>query len=157
MAGNHFLTRAGFAGNQNGGLGRRHLLGQLDHRGHRLVAIDQVAALLCDGLQGPPRSSPDPAAAEYIPWRPARIADTAAWASVSTPQATTGTWTRSFWSFRISPGNVEMHLDHQKVGAPAGSEYLQGSLDIVGMGDLSAALHRDLRSRRQLTAKGSDN
>jgi hypothetical protein len=54
-------------------------------------------------------------------------------------------------------GDVEVHLDHQEVRTAAGSENLQGSLDVIGMRDLGTALHRNFRRCRKLTTKCSDN
>jgi hypothetical protein len=50
-----------------------------------------------------------------------------------------------------------MNLDHQEVRSAPGPKHPQGTFDIVRMSDLGPALHRDLGSRRQLTAERSDN
>ena len=49
--------------------------------------------------------------------------------------------------------DVKRHIGHEQVGALAGSQRGQGSVDIVHVGDLGAALQRDLSRGRDVTVQ----
>jgi hypothetical protein len=49
VARQHFLAGAAFAGDQHGGIRAGDLLGELDHAGHGVVAIDHLAPIVGDG------------------------------------------------------------------------------------------------------------
>ena len=51
VAGHHLLAGAGFAGNQDARLAARHLIGEVNHIGHRIVLEQQCVAFLGDGLE----------------------------------------------------------------------------------------------------------
>ena len=156
MAGNDFLACAGFAGDQDRSIGRCHLFRQLHHGGHGFIAVDQVAALFRHGRQN---------RRNHVRIR--RQRDIFLGAGPDGGHSCAGIRIRPAGNDRHmnalvrKPCNqradVQLHLDHQQIGATAGAQHPQRPFDVIRMGDLSAALHRDFRGCRKLAAKRPNN
>ncbi len=156
VARQHLLAGARFAGDENRGLARRDLLGELDDAGHGVVAVDQFAAVVGDG--GEHRGDQ---------FRVRRQRDVFLGAGMDGRDR----------GARIGPGaagddrhmdvlgleprhqiaDIERDIDHQEVGAAAGTQHRQRLGNVGRVGDGRSLVHRDLGRGRELTFERADD
>ena len=149
IARQHFLAGAGFAGDHHGGVGAGDLLGELDHLGHRFVAVDQVAGIVGDGG----KHGGDQ-------FRVGRQRDVFLGAGVDRGDRGAGVVGDAAGDDRhvnvlgLQPhhqvADVEGDVDQQEVGALAAAQHPHRLLMVLRMGHGGAIVHRDLGGRRKL-------
>ena len=156
VAGDHLLTRTAFAGDQDGGVGGRHLVGELQHGLHGRIAHHHRAVVVGHGgenrgdqlgvrrqgneLLGPGadrrgglgRLGADPAGHHRHP---------DALGLVGCDQG----------------GDVEVIVHQQQVGPLAGPQGVGGLRDGLHMAHLGAGAHRHLHRRGELSVQFSDD
>jgi hypothetical protein len=149
VARQHLLAGAGFAGDHDRGVRAGDLLSQLDHLGHRLVAVDHVARIIGDG--GEHRGDQ---------FRIGRQRDVFLGTGVDRGHGRSGVVgdaagdDRHVNVFGLQPhhqiADVEGDVDQQQVGALAAAQHAHGLFVVLRMGNGSAVVHRDLGGRREL-------
>ena len=149
IARQHLLAGAGFAGDHHGGVGAGDLLRQLDHLGHRLVAVNEVAGIVGDG--GEHRGDQ---------FRIRRQRDVFLGAGVDRGHRRAGVVGDAAGDDRhvnvlgLEPhhqiADVEGDVDQQQVGALAAAQHPHRLFVILRMGHGSAIVHGDLGGCRKL-------
>ena len=149
VARQHFLAGAGFAGDHHRGVGAGDLLRQLDHLGHRFVAIDQVARIVGDGGEHGGDQ-----------FRIGRQRDVFLGAGMDRGDRGAGVVgdaagdDRHVDVFGLQPhhqvADVEGDIDQQQVGALAAAQHPHRLFVVLGVGDGGAVVHGDLGGGREL-------
>ncbi len=155
-AGQHLLAGAAFAGDENAGIGRRHLLGEPHDALHRHVAEEQGVAFLRHRLEhggdhlgvGRQRqiflgAGPDGAD------RGGGIGADAAGDDRDVDALLTQAVDH--------PRDVELHVHHEEIGALARAQRDERLFDVVDMGDGGAARERDLAGGADIAFEGSED
>ena len=140
----------------HGGVGARDLLRQLDHLGHRLVAVDQIARVVGDG--GEHRGDQ---------FRIGRQRDVFLGAGVDRGDRGAGVVGDAAGDDRhvdvlgLEPhhqiADVERDVDQQQVGALAAAQHRHRLVDGLGVGHGGAVVHGDLGGGRELALQGADD
>jgi hypothetical protein len=151
-----FLAGAGIAGDQHRRLARRHLLGELDHARHGVVAVDQFARIVGD--RGQHRRDQ---------LRIGRQRDVLLGAGMNRGDrgARVGRGAASHDrhmnvlgfepAHQFANGDGDVH--HQQIGAAAGAQHGQPLRDVGGVSDGRALLHGELGRGGELAAERADD
>jgi hypothetical protein len=156
IARHHFLAGPGLARNQDRGVGRGDLLRELDDVSHGVVAIDELAGVVGDRRQH--RS-------DHLGL--GRQRDIFLGAGMNGRDRRTGVVLGAAGDDRHLDvlgfeaehqiADVDCDIDHQEIGAFAGSQHRHGGLDALRMGDGRALVHGNLGRGGELPFEGPDD
>ena len=145
-----------FAGDQHGCLARRHLLGELDHARHGIVAINQFAAVVGDGRE---HGSDQ--------FRIGRQRDVFLGAGLDGGDGGASVGRSAARDYRrmdvlgFEPAHqladIDGDVDHEQIGAAAGAQDGERLGVAGGVRDGSALVHRQLGRCRQLAVECADD
>ncbi len=152
----HFLAGARFAGDQHRRVARRDLLRELYHLRHRLVAVDEFAVVVGDGREH--RRDQLGIGRQRDVFLGAGVDRRDGGARVGTGPAGDD---RHVDVLVLEPrhevADIDRDVDHQQVGAAPRAQDAKGLLDVFGMGDGRALLHRELGREGELPFQRADD
>jgi len=155
IAGEHFLTGTGFAGDQDGGVAWCHLIGQRDDDGHRFILVNQLMAFI--GNRG------ENGCDQLGIWRQRQIflgACTDRIDRAARVCSHSGGHDRRTDSFRRErphqPADIERDIGENEVGAATVAQLCHGLVDVDRMGDFRPAIHGNFGRRADLALQSAD-
>jgi hypothetical protein len=156
VAGDDLLAGAALAGEEDGRIRGRDLLGELQHRLHRGVAADDALALLGDGFEHGGDERRVGRQREVFLGPGADRAD----GGVGVGADAAGD-DRHMHALGLEAGDeprdVEAHVGHHEIAALPGAKRGQRRVDGLGMGDAGAARKRDLAGGGDVAFEGADD
>jgi hypothetical protein len=156
IARQHLLAGAGFAGDEDGGVASRHLIGQRDDRAHGFVFVDELMALVRHRRQHGRDQLGIGRQRQILLGSGANGVDGAA--RVGADAAGHHRRADALGGERADqPADVVGDIAHDEIGAAPGAQFRQSLVDVARVRDLGAAIHRDLGRRADLALQRADN
>jgi len=156
IAGQHFLTRAAFAGHQDGGFAAGDLVGQAEHSTHGFVFINQLMGFVRHRRQH--RGDQFRIGGKRQIFLGARANSRHGAACVGADAAGHD---RSADALGRQPAHqgadIQAHIAEHQVGAHATAKRGQRLFDIRGMGDFRTLVHGDFGGQTDLALKSADD
>jgi hypothetical protein len=152
----HLLTHTALAGDEDGGVGRCHALGKLDHLQHRRVARDHRALVVGDGSQyGGDQVGFGREGNEFLRARADRAGGRFGAHIHAARHDRDGD---ALQLVSLDQGaDIQTDIDHEQIGPTAGPQITCSLFDRVHVSDLGSAVHGDLGGGGQLSTEAADD